>query len=175
MPQGPQNLITAGRGLATAEARQRLAKFGPNDPSPSCHRSGALDLLLLFLNPLAILLIIAGVVSAFLGELMNATIIITMVVLGVGINFFQTYRSQRAVERLRQQVAPTATVLRDSQWQEIHRHDVVPDDIIRLSAGDLVPADARLLESRDLYVLQATLTGESMPAEKQARHLGDSV
>ena len=58
---------------------------------------------------------------------LNATIIITMVVLGVGINFFQTYRSQRAVERLRQQVAPTATVLRDDQWQEIHRHDVVPD------------------------------------------------
>jgi Mg2+-importing ATPase len=70
---------------------------------------------------------------------------------------------------LRAQVAPTATVLRDGQWQEIHRHDVVPGDIIRLSAGDLVPADARLLESRDLYVQQAALTGESLPAEKEAR------
>ncbi len=122
----------------------------------------------MFLNPLVIILLLASVVSAFVGELANATIIVVVVLLGVAINFGQTYRSRRAVEDLRQRVTPTSTVLRDGQWQEIHRHDVVPGDLVRLSAGDLVPADARLLTSRDLYVQQAALTGESMPAEKEA-------
>ena len=83
-----------------------------------------------------------------------------MVVLGVTINFVQTYRSQRAIQRLREHVSLTATVLRDAKWQEVKRHDVVPGDLVRLSAGDLVPADGQLLEARDLYVQQAALTGE---------------
>src|SRR5689334_12800829 len=153
-------------GLTTAEATRRLAEFGPNDAAPARHGFGPLDLLLLLFNPLAILLLIASAVSALLGEGISAAIIVIVVLLGAGINFLQTFRSQRAVERLRAQVAPTAAVLRDGQWQEIHRHDVAPGDIIRLSAGDLVPADARLIESRDLYVQQAALTGESVPAEK---------
>jgi Mg2+-importing ATPase len=161
-------------GLTTDEARRRLTEFGPNEPAPSRHGLGPLDLLLLLFNPLAILLLIASVVSAFLGEVISAVIIVTVVLLGAGINFFQTFRSQRAVEGLRAQVAPTATVLRDGQWQEIHRHDVVPGDIIRLSAGDLVPADARMLESRDLYVQQAALTGESVPVEKEARESAET-
>ena len=91
-----------------------------------------------------------------------------MVLLGIAINFTQTYRSQQAIERLREHVSLSATVLRDGKWQEIKRHEVVPDDLVRLSAGDLIPADARLLEARDLYVQQAALTGESMPTEKHA-------
>ncbi len=162
-------------GLTSAEAQQRLAQFGPNDPSRSRPRSGLVDLLLLFANPLVLILLIAGVASALLGELANAAIIITVVVLGIAINFAQTYRSQRAVLRLRDQVAPTALVLRDGKWQEIHRHDVVPGDVVRLSAGDLVPADARLITSRDLYVQQAALTGESTPSEKDARPDGEAA
>ncbi len=161
-------------GLTTDEARRRLTEFGPNDAAPACHGLGPLDLLLLLFNPLAILLLIASGVSAFLGEGISAAVIVTIVLLGAGINFLQTFRSQRWVDRLRAQVAPTATVLRDGQWQEIHRHDVVPGDIIRLSAGDLVPADARLIESRDLYVQQAALTGESVPAEKEAIDSADT-
>ena len=95
------------------------------------------------------------------------SIIITVVLVGAAINFRQTYRSQRAVERLRQQVTPTATVLRDAAWGEIQRREVVVGDVIRLSAGDLVPADARLLQARDLHVQEAALTGESMPVEKE--------
>src|SRR5579864_4703958 len=171
----PKESAATGSGLTTAEAEQRLRQFGPNDPLPSRRRSGAWDLVLLFVNPLVIILLIAGLVSALLGELLNAIIIIVMVLLGIAINFVQTYRSQRAVEGLREQVAPTATVLRDGQWREIHRHDVVPGDVVRLSAGDLVPADARLIESRDLYVQQAALTGESMPAEKHAQASGPDV
>jgi Mg2+-importing ATPase len=93
--------------------------------------------------------------------------------LSTTLDFVQNRKSQQAIEQLRQQVAPTATVLRDGKWQETRRSDVVTGDVVRLSAGDLVPADARLLESRDLYIQQAALTGESMPVEKQAR--GEAV
>jgi Mg2+-importing ATPase len=113
------------------------------------------------------ILLIAAVISAFVGEATDAAIIIAIVLLSVAIDFGQTYRSQQAVERLRDSVAPTATVLRDGQWQEIRRSNVVPGDVVRLSAGDLIPADARLLESRDLYIQQAALTGESLPVEKE--------
>ena len=120
------------------------------------------------MNPLVLILIIAAVASAFLGEKVDAGIIATIVLLSAAIDFGQTYRSQRAIEQLRRQVAPTATVLRSGEWKEIQRRDVVPGDIVRLSAGDLVPADCRLLLARDLYLLQASLTGESLPAEKEA-------
>ena len=155
-------------GLTSAEATERLARFGPNEPAPVKRRSGVVALLLLFLNPLAIILLLAAVVSGFLGETVNAAIIVAMVVLGNGINFAQTWRSQNAAQRLRDQVASTATVMRDGAWQEIPQRAVVPDDVIRLSAGDMVPADSLLLEAKDLHVQQAALTGESMPVEKQA-------
>jgi len=160
---------TAGiAGLSSEEARTRLQQFGINDPAPSRRSPAILDLLRLFLNPLVLILLIAAILSAFLGEAADAGIIIAIVILSVVIDFVQTYRSRRAVEQLRERVAPTATVLRDTQWQEIRRCDVVPGDVVRLSAGDLIPADARLLVARDLYVQQAALTGESLPVEKQA-------
>ncbi len=117
-------------------------------------------------NPLVIILLIAGLASAFLGEVTDAAIIGGIVFLSGGINAWQTFRSQRAVSRLREQVAPTATVLRDGVWVERPRRDIVVGDIVRLGAGDLVPADARLLTAVDLHVQQAALTGESVPAEK---------
>jgi P-type Mg2+ transporter len=156
-------------GLTSAEGKERLSQYGPNDPAPVRRGAIALELLFLFLNPLVIILLFAAVVSAFLGQTVDAGIIFVMVLLGVTINFVQTYRSQRAIEKLRQNVTPTATVLRDGKWQEISRHEIVPGDVVRLCAGDLVPADGRLLEARDLFVQQAALTGESMPVEKEAR------
>jgi len=162
-PQTPQS-----QGLTSIEATERLARFGPNDPAPAHGRSGIVQLLGLFLNPLVIILLIAALASAFLGEVVDACIIVTIVLLGVAINFTQTYRSERAVELLRDQATPTATVSRDGEWQEVLRRGIVPGDLIRLSAGDMVPADSRLLHSRDLYVQQAALTGESMPVEKEA-------
>ncbi len=155
-------------GLTAQEADARLEQFGPNEPAATKHHSFLHDLLRQFTNPLVLILLIAAIASAFLGERVDATIIGVIVLLSAAIDLSQTYRSQRAVEQLRKQVAPTATVLRSGEWKEIQRREVVPGDIVRLSAGDLVPADARLLISRDLYVLQASLTGESMPAEKEA-------
>ena len=91
-----------------------------------------------------------------------------MVSLSIAINFWQTFRSDQAVKRLQQQVAPTATVRRDGAWRELPRHRLVVGDVVRLAAGDLVPADARLIEAVELHVDQAALTGESLPAEKVA-------
>ncbi|MBZ5607947.1 MAG: magnesium-translocating P-type ATPase [Acidobacteriia bacterium] len=155
-------------GLTSEEAAERLERYGPNDPAPSRRRSSVVQLLVLFLNPLVMILLIAAAASAFLGQVVDASIIAAIVVLSVAINFVQTFRSERAVERLRGQVTLTATVSRDGEWREIPRRQVVPGDVIRLGAGDLVPADARLIESRDLYAQQAALTGESIPSEKEA-------
>jgi Mg2+-importing ATPase len=158
----------AAQGLTSQEAQERLRQFGPNDPAPARPSSAIVDLLRLFLNPLVVILLIAAGASAFLGDTTDAAIIAAIVLLSVAMDFTQTYRSQRSIEQLRDRVAPTATVLRDGQWNEMRRSNLAPGDVIRLSAGDLVPADARLLASRDLYALQAALTGESMPVEKQA-------
>lgn len=129
-------------------------------------------------NPLVIILLLAATASASLGEAVNAIIIVIMVVAGVVIDFLQTYRSQKAAHKLREQVTVTASVLRDGAWSEIPRREVVPGDVVRVSAGDLVPADARLFEATELHLLEAALTGESLPVEKDAPaqiFLGTSV
>jgi Mg2+-importing ATPase len=167
-------LHTSEHGLTSAEAAERLRTSGPNDPTAT-HGSGLVaQLLSLFTGPLVIILLLASAVSAILGDLVNSTIIVVIVLLSIALNFTQTYRSQRAVDRLRAGVAPTATVCRDGQWREIPRRELVPGDVIRLSAGDLVPADGRLIESRDLHIQQAALTGESLPAEKEAGDLAQA-
>ncbi len=166
-----EQLGSSESGLSTQEARLRLEKFGPNEPT-IVHRTASIrQLLVFFANPLVIILLIASLVSAFLGEVINASIIIAMVLLSVALNFFQTFRSQRAVEQLRAGVALTSSVLRDGAWVELPRHELVPGDIIRLAAGDLVPADARLVQTIGLHVQQSALTGESMPVEKDARDI----
>jgi len=155
-------------GLSFIEATNRLAQFGPNEPAASRRTATVFQLLLLFANPLAIILLVASAISAALGQAMNASIIVLVILLSVALNFIQTFRSQRAVDRIRQEVAPTATALRDGKWIEIPRREVVPGDAIKLAAGDLVPADADLFQARDLHVQQAALTGESLPVEKSA-------
>jgi len=161
-------LQTSEQGLTPQEAARRLSQVGPNEPAFAQRTAGFAQLLLFLANPLVIILLIASLISAVLGEQLNAAIIATMVLLSVALNFFQTFRSQRAADRLRAQVTPTATVRRDGAWRELPRRELVPGDVIRLAAGDLVPADARLLEACDLHVQQAALTGESLPAEKEA-------
>jgi Mg2+-importing ATPase len=155
-------------GLSQAEAKQRFAQFGPNEPSAARRTAPLLQLLSLLTNPLAIILLVASVIAAALGEIINASIIVTMVLLSVALNFIQTYRSQKAVDSIRKEVAPTANVLRDGNWVEIPRREIVPGDVIKLAAGDMVPADAELLQTRDLHVQQAALTGESLPVGKTA-------
>ena len=154
--------------MTAEEAAARLDQFGPNEPAAAKRHSFLSDLLHVFMNPLVLILVIAATASAFLGDKVDAGIIGVIVLLSAAIDLSQTFRSQHAIEQLRNRVAPTATVLRSGEWKEIQRREVVPGDIFRLSAGDLVPADARLLIARDLFVQQAALTGESLPAEKEA-------
>ena len=153
-------------GLSGAEARQRLKQFGYNDPVKSKKTSRIIQFLLLFAEPLIAILLVASVVSVVVGDVVNAVIILVMVLLGVILNFIQTSRSQNAAEALKKAVSLTATVLRDGEWIEITRREVVPGDVVRLSAGDLVPADADLIEANSLHVAESALTGESLPVEK---------
>lgn len=154
-------------GLTSVEAHLRLTEFGPNDPVKKQERSRLVQFLLLFAEPLIAILLIASAVSAVVGETVNAVIILVMVLLGVILNFVQTSRSQNAAEALKKAVSLTATVLRDGAWTDIPRREVVPGDLLRLSAGNLVPADATLIESRGLHVAESALTGESLPVEKE--------
>jgi len=167
MPENANNEVGGG-GLTSQEAETRLSQFGPNEPAETKHRSFLVDLWQAFTNPLVLILVIAATASAFLGQETDAAIIATIVLLSITIDLVQAYRSQSAVDKLRAQVAPTATVLRDGTWKELPRREVVHGDLVRLSAGDLIPADARLLQARDLYVLQGALTGESLPVDKEA-------
>jgi P-type Mg2+ transporter len=157
---------TSAQGLSSQEAEARLGQFGPNEPAAARHYSGLREYLGALTSPLVLILLCAASISIFVGEAVDASLIIGIVLIGVTINFIQSHRSQKAAEKLREQVSPTATVLRDGVWRELRRREVVPGDIIQLSAGDLVPADARLLAARDLHVQEAALTGESLPAEK---------
>lgn len=147
----------------------RQVQYGPNDPTPQRQRSHFAELLSQFANPLILILLLAGFVSAFVGEVVNAAIIVVIVSLSVVVNFIQTFRSLGAATRLRAVVAPTANVLRDGTFSDILRTEVVPGDVVRLRAGDLVPADARLVEAKDLHVQQSALTGESMPVGKASK------
>jgi P-type Mg2+ transporter len=152
-------------GLSSAEAAQRLSRYGANELDRR-HGVMALEILRFFVNPLVLILLFAAIVSGVLGEYVNAGLISVMVVVSVALNFLQAFHSQQAANRLRQSVVSTATVLRDGVWSELPRAEVVPGDVIRLAAGDLIPADGRLLEAHDLFTDEAALTGESLPAEK---------
>jgi len=158
-------------GLTSAEAARRLAQYGPNEPVRIRRFSALAQLLRLFRNPLVVILLVAALLAALLGQRADAGIIVTIVLLGVCLNFWQTFRSGRAAEKLNASVMPTATVCRDARWQEIPLRAVVPGDLFRLSAGDLIPADAALIESRDLAVQESALTGESLPVDKHAPDL----
>ena len=166
-----EQLQSSEQGLTGEEVRKRQDTYGPNDTTGIKRSSGLVQFLRLFLNPLVAILLLAAIVSAILGDRINASIIIAIVLLSNILNFVQTYQSQNAVEKLRAGVAPTATALRDGKWIEVPRRDLVPGDMIRLMAGDLVPADARLVQATDLHVQQAALTGESLPVEKSADDL----
>lgn len=161
-------LGTTAAGLDAAAAGSRLAQFGPNDAAAEKRRPLALQFLARFRNPLIIILLIASGLSAATGDVPSFVIIAAIVLLSISFDFVQEVRAQSAVEALRRSVAVQATVRRDGHAVSLPIDQLVPGDVAELIAGDLVPADCRLLESRDLYVNQALLTGEPYPAEKRA-------
>jgi Mg2+-importing ATPase len=155
-------------GLTSAQARARLIRFGPNALTPPRRWVALRELVRSVANPLVVILLIASAISAAFGQLASAVVIALMLVLSIGLNFAQSYRSQAAAQRLRAQVSQTAMVVRDGTPRELPVDDVVPGDVVQLAAGDLVPADGRLLVAKDLFLNEALLTGESLPSEKHA-------
>jgi len=155
-------------GLDTAEAQSRLATYGPNDAATVKHSPLWLQFLVRFRNPLVIILLVASGLSAATGDLASFLIVVSIVTTSITLDFVQEVRAQNAVEALRRSVAVQAKVRRNGASLSLPIDQLVPGDIVELIAGDLVPADSRLIESRDLFVNQALLTGEPYPAEKQA-------
>ena len=161
-----QQLGATGEGLAGEEARQRLARYGSNLLKPQA-RSNALTLLLgQFKSPIVLLLLFATGLSFFLHDPVNAFIILAIVLASGLLGFWQEHSATRAVEKLLAMVQVKATALRDGKPKDIPVEEIVPGDIVILNAGDLVPGDCLVDESKDLFVDEATLTGETYPAEK---------
>ncbi len=188
------NLVTASRldtkevltwvagndgGLTQQEAERRITQYGRNELVQERPPSWYAIFLKNFLHPFVIVLFVLGAISFATGDQRAVIVMLIMVAVSVLLNFFQEFRSSRAAEKLKEMVHTTSSILRQyqeerddgtidlaSRWSETHIHDLVPGDIIRLSAGDMVPADIRVLSSKDLYISQSALTGESMPVEK---------
>jgi Mg2+-importing ATPase len=155
-------------GLASTEAAQRLAKFGPNVLGDSGRLPAWLDFLAHLRSPLVLLLLAACVGSALVGDGTSAVVIAVIVLGSVTLDFVQERRAGDAARRLRESVGLAAAVLRDGAECRIPAAQVVPGDVVLLAAGDLVPADGRVLQARDFFVRQSVLTGESWPVEKHA-------
>lgn len=153
-------------GLSSAEAKQRLIQYGPNLLKPP-KRSDTFTLLIAqFKSPIILTLIFAAGLSAFLHDPVDAIIIIAIVLISGLLGFWQERGAVNALEKMLAIVKIKTTVLRDGTEHDIALEDVVSGDIIVLNAGDAIPADSLILESRDLFVDEATLTGESFPVEK---------
>jgi Mg2+-importing ATPase len=161
-----ERLNTTQNGLTAEEAEARLEQYGFNEVAKEKHQTFLMRLADNIKNPLVILLSVLGVVSYLTGDIPGTIIIFIMVLLGIVLRFIQESRADSAAEKLKAMVSTTATVIREGQRKEIPLRELVPGDVIRLSAGDMVPADVRLLSARDLFLNQAALTGESMPVEK---------
>ena len=159
--------ITTAPGLTSAEAAERLARFGPNQLKAR-RQSALLRFLSRFRNPLVLILLAASAISAATGDVTSATVVAVMVLLSVILDFVQEHRAGQAAEKLATQVALKVQVLRDGQPQQRPAAELVPGDVVLLSAGDLIPADAQVLEAKDFFVNQALLTGEPYPVERHA-------
>lgn len=164
-------LQSSENGLTQDEATLRLARYGPNVLSKIRKKALLLQFLTRFRSPLIILLLLASLISAFTADITSFAIIISMVVLSVSLDFVQEYRAEKAAEILRHSVAVKTSVLRNQQITELRIEQVVPGDVVLLSAGDLVPADGRVIEAHDFFMNQALLTGEPYPVEKHASEL----
>ena len=161
-------LETRQEGLSSEEARQRLIRYGANLLTPQ-KRSDTFALLLAqFKNPITLMLIFAAGLSFFLQDHVDAAIILIIILVSGLLGFWQERGAADAVEKLLAIVRIKTTVLRDRSQKDIALENIVPGDIVVLNAGDAIPADSLILEAKDLFVDEATLTGETYPVEKEA-------
>ncbi len=170
--QAAHNLATDTQaGLADAEALQRLSQYGPNAIREQAQRSILRTLLAQFSDFMILVLIAAAIVSGFIGDIADTIAIVVIVVLNAVIGFVQEFRAQRAIAALRKLAAVNAQVIRDGQTRQILAEELVPGDVVVLEAGNIVPADLRLIEAAHCKINEAALTGESQTSDKQTHAL----
>ncbi len=163
------------QGLSEEEVKRRLEKFGYNELKKEEGVSPFTLFINQFKNILIIILLIATVLSALVGEIFDAGLILVIVIFCAILGFVQEYRAERALEALKKMLSPTITVLRGGREEEIPSNELVPGDILLLEAGDKIPADARLIENHSLRCDEAPLTGESAPIGKDIKPLPDNI
>ena len=161
-----KTLGTTSQGLTVDEAAVRIETSGPNEVAQEVQHGWLWRLLHTLQNPLVILLGALAAISFATGDPRAGTVMCLMVVLGVLLKYIQESRASTAAAQLKAMIKVTATVIRDGQTMEVPLKDLVPGDIVKLSAGDMIPADLRVIASKDLFIIQASLTGESLPIEK---------
>jgi len=161
-----EKLKTSKNGLSEQEANKRLEKYGYNEPAKKKKKSILIQILSKFFNPLVIVLLIVGVFSFFFGEKISALIVSLMAVMSVSLSFIQEYRAGKEAEKLSEMVRTVVSVYRDGKLKEVKIKELVPGDMVDLFAGDMISADLRIIFCKDLFINQASLTGESFPVEK---------
>ncbi len=161
-----RDLRTSLHGLTQAEAEERALTTGPNEVAQERQQGWPVRLLKIIRNPLVILLSSLSAISFLTGDARAGSVMAGMVVLSVGLRFWQEARADSAAQKLKAMIHVTAAVLRDGAVREMPLRDLVPGDIVKLAAGDMIPGDVRLVTSKDLFVTQGSLTGESLPVEK---------
>jgi Ca2+-transporting ATPase len=169
------SLDSNAEGLTPAEAKKRLAQYGPNELAEKKKTSPFMLWLGQFKDFLIIILLVAVVLSAILGEVTDAIVIFVIVLFATTLGFIQEYRAERAMEALKRMSAPTSSVIRDGQEIEIPAREIVPGDVVTIQTGDKIPADCRLTEAVNLKTDEAPLTGESVPIEKTVAPLPGEV
>ena len=169
------NFVSSDQGLSHHQCQLNRVNYGANLLDIEKKESPVIRFLTGFLSPLSLLLITLSALSYLTGEHSGAFMIATMVCLSNVLTFAQEYKSNNAAKKLMAMVKAKTMVLRDGREEEVDLSELVPGDVIRLSVGDLIPADIRVIESKDLFINQASLTGESMPAEKSSICLNQKV
>lgn len=165
----------AHQGLSDEEVKTRLEKYGYNELKKEEKVSPFTLFINQFKNILIIILLIATVLSALVGEIFDAGLILVIVIFCAILGFIQEYRAERALEALKKMLSPTITVLRNGREEEVSSNELVPGDILLLEAGDKIPADARLIENHSLRCDEAPLTGESTPVGKDTHPLPENI
>jgi Mg2+-importing ATPase len=161
-----KSLRTTATGLTQSDAEERARTAGANEVAQERPESWFTRLLKILRNPLVVLLAGLSAVSFATGDARAGTVMACMVVVSVALRFVQEARADAAAAELKAMIHVTATVLRDGEAKEMPLRDLVPGDVVKLSAGDMIPGDVRVLAAKDLFVSQGSLTGESLPVEK---------
>ncbi len=176
-PEGVyEKLNSCDTGLTHEEAARRLAEYGPNSLEQKKKKTAFMMFLDQFRDFMILILLAAAVVAGAIGELVDTLVIVVIVLANAVIGFIQEYRAEKAMEALKDMAAPTALVMRDNVPTRVPSSQLVPGDVVLLEAGNIVPADMRVIEAARLSIEEAALTGESIPVEKQVGVIeGDDV